>query len=164
MIVRVRVALASLDRKIVCWWMTFHQPESSHMTFKPLKPLISHGAQVTLTWTIKQFFIANRIFSCLQMNNFTKKIIPIVVYHHIIAVTLNSPKSSQDIWVSSFPPVAILTHVQNWLSVGRYMTVILLCWPRDIVFWAWCYVTDSWFLIDQAGTCVPGSKMTSRSL
>ena len=44
-----------------------------------------------------------------ELSQFPRPNMFLELYHKLI--TLNWPKSSQDIWLSSFPPAAILTHV-----------------------------------------------------
>lgn len=51
-------------------------------------------------------------------------------------ITLNSRKSSQDIWLSSLPPAAILIHVPNEILIARYMTLLFNCCPSETCFWA----------------------------
>ena len=49
-------------------------------------------------------------------------------------ITLNSRKSSQDIWLSSLPPAAILIHVPNEILIARYMTLLFNCCPSETCF------------------------------
>ena len=69
-------------------------------------------------------------------------------------ITLNSPKSSQDIWLSSLPPAAILIHVPNEILIARYMTLLLNCCPSETCFWACGKVTNSYFLLSSILRCL----------